>query len=114
MTFAPNSEAGRSVLEAENTVLTFGQPVLGSSPVSRSISFRIRPIRRFFYFRDTLPERYLDNIGDNEIADVNIPTGIPLVYEIDEELKPLTHFYLGDAEKVRKASNEVAGQGKMN
>jgi 2,3-bisphosphoglycerate-dependent phosphoglycerate mutase len=56
--------------------------------------------------------KYLDNISDNEIVDVNIPTGIPLVYEIDEELKPLTHFYLGDAEKVRKAINEVAGQGK--
>ena len=56
--------------------------------------------------------KYIDNIGDNEIVDVNIPTGIPLVYEIDEELKQLTHFYLGDAEKVRKAINEVAGQGK--
>jgi 2,3-bisphosphoglycerate-dependent phosphoglycerate mutase len=58
--------------------------------------------------------KYLDNISDNEIVDVNIPTGIPLVYEIDEELKPLTHFYLGDAEKVRKAINEVAGQGKIS
>ena len=58
--------------------------------------------------------KYLDNIGDNEIVDVNIPTGIPLVYEIDEELKPLAHFYLGDAEKVRKAINEVAGQGKIS
>jgi 2,3-bisphosphoglycerate-dependent phosphoglycerate mutase len=58
--------------------------------------------------------KYLDNIGDNEIVDVNIPTGIPLVYEIDEKLKPLAHFYLGDAEIVRKAISEVAGQGKIS
>jgi len=58
--------------------------------------------------------KYLDNISDNEIVDMNIPTGIPLVYEIDEELKPLAHFYLGDAEKVRKAINEVAKQGKIS
>jgi 2,3-bisphosphoglycerate-dependent phosphoglycerate mutase len=57
--------------------------------------------------------RYLDNISDNEIVDVNIPTGIPLVYEIDEGLKPLAHFYLGDAEKVKRAISEVAGQGKI-
>jgi 2,3-bisphosphoglycerate-dependent phosphoglycerate mutase len=58
--------------------------------------------------------KYLDNISDNEIVDVNIPTGIPLVYEIDEALRPLTHFYLGDAEKVKKAIDEVAKQGKIS
>jgi 2,3-bisphosphoglycerate-dependent phosphoglycerate mutase len=58
--------------------------------------------------------KYLDNIGDNEIVGVDIPTGIPLVYEINEELKPLAHFYLGDAAKVRKAIDEVAGQGKIS
>lgn len=57
--------------------------------------------------------KYLDSIGDDEIADVNIPTGIPLVYEIDQELKPLAHFYLGDYEKVRKAIDEVAKQGQV-
>jgi 2,3-bisphosphoglycerate-dependent phosphoglycerate mutase len=58
--------------------------------------------------------KYLDNISDNEIVDVNIPTGIPLVYEIDEKLNPLAHFYLGDAEKVRKAIDEVAKQGQVS
>jgi 2,3-bisphosphoglycerate-dependent phosphoglycerate mutase len=58
--------------------------------------------------------KYLDNITDKEIVDVNIPTGIPLVYEIDERLKPLSHSYLGDAEKVRKAIDEVAKQGEIS
>jgi 2,3-bisphosphoglycerate-dependent phosphoglycerate mutase len=58
--------------------------------------------------------KYLDDISDSGIVDVNIPTGIPLVYELDEELKPLAHFYLGDAEKVRRAISEVAGQGKIS
>jgi 2,3-bisphosphoglycerate-dependent phosphoglycerate mutase len=58
--------------------------------------------------------KYLDNISDKEIVDLNIPTGIPLVYEIDEKLKPLAHFYLGDAAKVRKAIDEVAKQGKIS
>jgi 2,3-bisphosphoglycerate-dependent phosphoglycerate mutase len=58
--------------------------------------------------------KYLDNIGDKDITDLNIPTGIPLVYEIDEELKPLAHFYLGDEEKVRKAIKAVAKQGQVS
>jgi 2,3-bisphosphoglycerate-dependent phosphoglycerate mutase len=57
--------------------------------------------------------KYLDNISDEEIVKVNIPTGIPLVYEIDEQLKPRDHFYLGDEEKVKKAISEVAGQGTI-
>jgi 2,3-bisphosphoglycerate-dependent phosphoglycerate mutase len=56
--------------------------------------------------------KYLDNIGDDEIVNLNIPTGIPLVYELDEDLKPLNHYYLGDPDKVEKAIDEVAGQGK--
>jgi 2,3-bisphosphoglycerate-dependent phosphoglycerate mutase len=58
--------------------------------------------------------KYLDNISDSKIVDVNIPTGIPLVYELDEELKPLKHYYLADSEKVEKAINEVASQGKVS
>jgi 2,3-bisphosphoglycerate-dependent phosphoglycerate mutase len=58
--------------------------------------------------------KYLDNITDKEIVDVNIPTGIPLVYEIDERLRPLSHSYLGDAEKVKKSIDEVAKQGKIS
>jgi 2,3-bisphosphoglycerate-dependent phosphoglycerate mutase len=58
--------------------------------------------------------KYLDNIGDDEIVNLNIPTGIPLVYELDERLKPLNHYYLGDADEVEKAINEVAGQGKVS
>jgi len=56
--------------------------------------------------------KYLDNISDEEIVELNIPTGIPLVYELDQELKPITHYYLADEETVRKAAEAVAAQGK--
>jgi 2,3-bisphosphoglycerate-dependent phosphoglycerate mutase len=56
--------------------------------------------------------KYLDNIPDAEIPELNIPTGIPLVYELDDNLKPLTHYYLGNAEEVAKAAAAVANQGK--
>ncbi len=55
--------------------------------------------------------KYLDNVSDQEIPELNIPTGIPLVYELDEELKPVTHYYLGDPEEIRKAAEAVAKQG---
>ena len=58
--------------------------------------------------------KYLDNIGDAEIVNLNIPTGIPLVYELDERLKPQKHYYLGDADEVEKAISEVARQGKVS
>jgi 2,3-bisphosphoglycerate-dependent phosphoglycerate mutase len=58
--------------------------------------------------------KYLDNITDSEIVKVNIPTGIPLVYELDNELRPLKHYYLADAARVEKAINEVAAQGKLS
>ena len=56
--------------------------------------------------------KYLDNIPDEEIVKLNIPTGIPLVYELDGNLKPIKHYYLGDPEEVKKAMNNVANQGK--
>ncbi|RRS04386.1 2,3-diphosphoglycerate-dependent phosphoglycerate mutase [Aquabacterium soli] len=56
--------------------------------------------------------KYLDNIGDDEIVGVNIPNGIPLVYELDADLKPIRHYYLGDAEAAAKAAAAVATQGK--
>jgi 2,3-bisphosphoglycerate-dependent phosphoglycerate mutase len=56
--------------------------------------------------------KYLDNISDQEIPELNIPTGIPLVYELDNELRPLAHYYLGDAETVAKAAAAVANQGR--
>jgi 2,3-bisphosphoglycerate-dependent phosphoglycerate mutase len=56
--------------------------------------------------------KYLDNIGDDDIVGVNIPNGIPLVYELDADLKPLRHYYLGDAEAAAKAAAAVANQGK--
>jgi 2,3-bisphosphoglycerate-dependent phosphoglycerate mutase len=56
--------------------------------------------------------KYLDNVSDAEIPELNIPTGIPLVYELTEELKPVTHYYLGDEDAVRKAAEAVANQGK--
>ncbi|HBF39633.1 MAG TPA: 2,3-diphosphoglycerate-dependent phosphoglycerate mutase [Firmicutes bacterium] len=56
--------------------------------------------------------KHLDAISDEEIADLNIPTGVPLVYELDEHLKPLKHYYLGDQETIRQAIQSVAKQGK--
>ena len=56
--------------------------------------------------------KYLDNIPDDEIVGLNIPTGIPLVYELDDDLKPITHYYLGDPEEIAKAQQAVANQGK--
>ena len=56
--------------------------------------------------------KYLDNIGDDDIVGVNIPNGIPLVYELDAHLKPIRHYYLGDAEAAAKAAAAVASQGK--
>jgi 2,3-bisphosphoglycerate-dependent phosphoglycerate mutase len=56
--------------------------------------------------------KYLDNVSDEEIPELNIPTGIPLVYELNSELKPVTHYYLADDETVRKAAEAVAAQGK--
>jgi 2,3-bisphosphoglycerate-dependent phosphoglycerate mutase len=56
--------------------------------------------------------KYLDNISDQDIVELNIPTGMPLVYELDEDLKPLNRYYLGDPEKVRQAMEAVAAQGK--
>jgi 2,3-bisphosphoglycerate-dependent phosphoglycerate mutase len=56
--------------------------------------------------------KYLDNISDNEIVELNIPTGIPLVYELDENLKPVKHYYLGNPEEIEKAAAAVAAQGK--
>lgn len=57
--------------------------------------------------------KYLDNIPDDEIVELNIPTGIPLVYELDENLKPIKHYYLGNTEEVEKAAAAVAAQGKI-
>ncbi len=56
--------------------------------------------------------KYLDNIADDAIVGVNIPNGIPLVYELDENLKPIRSYYLGDAEAAAKAAAAVANQGK--
>jgi 2,3-bisphosphoglycerate-dependent phosphoglycerate mutase len=56
--------------------------------------------------------KYLDGISDQDIVGLNIPNGIPLVYELDENLKPIRHYYLGDAEAAAKAAAAVATQGK--
>jgi 2,3-bisphosphoglycerate-dependent phosphoglycerate mutase len=56
--------------------------------------------------------KYLDNVSDEEIVGLNIPTGIPLVYELGEDLKPIRHYYLGDQEKIQAAMDAVAAQGK--
>jgi 2,3-bisphosphoglycerate-dependent phosphoglycerate mutase len=56
--------------------------------------------------------KYLDNVADEEIVELNIPTGIPLVYELDSDFHPIRNFYLGDPEAIRKAAEAVANQGK--
>ncbi len=56
--------------------------------------------------------KHLDNIPDDEIVKLNIPTGIPLVYELDEDLNPIKHYYLGDPDELKKAMQSVANQGK--
>ena len=56
--------------------------------------------------------KYLDGISDDEIVGLNIPTGVPLVYELDEALKPIKSFFLGDPEEVKKAQQAVADQAK--
>jgi 2,3-bisphosphoglycerate-dependent phosphoglycerate mutase len=56
--------------------------------------------------------KYLDNVSDDEIVGLNIPTGVPLVYELDAELQAQRHYYLGDPEAARLAAEAVARQGK--
>ena len=57
--------------------------------------------------------KHLDRVSDQEIVDLNIPTGVPLVYHLNDDLEPLQKFYLGDPETVKKAAAAVAGQGKV-
>jgi 2,3-bisphosphoglycerate-dependent phosphoglycerate mutase len=57
--------------------------------------------------------KYLDDISDAEITELNIPTGLPLVYELDEDLKPITHYYLGDPEEAARKAAAVANQAKV-
>ena len=56
--------------------------------------------------------KYLDEVSDNDIVGLNVPNGIPLVYELDENLKPMRSYYLGDSEAVAKAAAAVSAQGK--
>lgn len=55
--------------------------------------------------------KYLDDVPESEIVELNIPTGVPLVYELDDDLRPRSHRYLGDPEAVRRAAEAVAKQG---
>jgi 2,3-bisphosphoglycerate-dependent phosphoglycerate mutase len=56
--------------------------------------------------------KHLDHISDEDIVGLNIPTGVPLVYELDDDLRPLRNYYLGDPDAVAKAAAAVANQGK--
>ncbi|MFP4153621.1 MAG: 2,3-diphosphoglycerate-dependent phosphoglycerate mutase [Alkalispirochaeta sp.] len=56
--------------------------------------------------------KYLDKISDEDIVGLNIPTGVPLVYELDDDLKPIKHYYLGDEEAIAAKAQAVANQGK--
>ncbi len=56
---------------------------------------------------------YLDNLSEQEVMELNIPTGVPLVYELDDGLKPVRSYYLGDQAKIEQAMQVVANQGKI-
>ncbi len=56
--------------------------------------------------------KYLDNISDDDIVELNVPTGQPLVYELTDDLAAIRHYYLGDAEAIKAALEAVANQGK--
>ncbi|MDO7905553.1 2,3-diphosphoglycerate-dependent phosphoglycerate mutase [Paenibacillus sp. JX-17] len=58
--------------------------------------------------------KYMEDINEEELTELNIPTGIPLVYELDEDVNPIRRFYLGDPDHVEAKAREVANQGKMN
>ncbi len=58
--------------------------------------------------------KYLDEVSDAAIVELNIPTGVPLVYELDNDLRPLRHYYLGDPDEVRRQMEMVAQQGKAH
>ncbi|WP_392566839.1 2,3-diphosphoglycerate-dependent phosphoglycerate mutase [Utexia brackfieldae] len=57
--------------------------------------------------------KYLDNISDDDIIELNIPTGVPLVYEFDDNMQVIKHYYLGDAKEIAAKANAVANQGKQ-
>jgi 2,3-bisphosphoglycerate-dependent phosphoglycerate mutase len=56
--------------------------------------------------------KHLDGVSDADILELNIPTGIPLVYELDSDMKPIAHRYLGDQDAIAAAAAAVANQGK--
>ena len=56
--------------------------------------------------------KYIDSVADEDIVSFNIPTGIPLVYELDDDLKPIRHYFLGDPEEIEKAIKAIEAQGK--
>lgn len=56
--------------------------------------------------------KYLDNMGEDEILELNIPTGVPLVYEFDENFKPIKHYYPGNADEIAAKAAAVANEGK--
>jgi 2,3-bisphosphoglycerate-dependent phosphoglycerate mutase len=56
--------------------------------------------------------KYLDQVSEKDIVELNIPTGVPLVYELDADLQPLEHYYLGDQAAIEAAMQAVANQGK--
>jgi len=58
--------------------------------------------------------KYLDGVSDEDIVSLNIPTGLPLVYELDTELRAVEHYYLGDPEAVAQATKAVEDQGRAD
>lgn len=57
--------------------------------------------------------KYMEDIDETALLDLNIPTGVPLVYKLDDDVKPLSRFYLGEPEEVQQKAREVANQSKV-
>jgi 2,3-bisphosphoglycerate-dependent phosphoglycerate mutase len=107
-------------------------PRRGAAPDERPATESLRHVARFLPLGGTLRWRFdratrvivahgnslralvkhLDGISDEAIADLNIPTGIPLVYELDKTLTPVRHYYLGDASAAARAADAVARQSR--
>ena len=74
------------------------------------IRFNLIVLMRFNSLRALV--KYLDNMSEEEILNCNIPTGVPLVYELDDNMKPIQNYYLGNLSEIQEAMQIVANQGK--
>jgi 2,3-bisphosphoglycerate-dependent phosphoglycerate mutase len=82
-------------------------------PATESLKITLERVLPYWHSTLTPAVKYLDDISEAEITELNIPTGLPLVYELNEELKPIKHYYLGDPEEAARKAAAVAHQAKV-